>query len=448
MKKNFLLHSRMAKRLYGKMKDLPIVDYHNHLSVAEIIENKRFFDIYDLWIKPDPYKHRAMRMAGVAEKYITGDANSVEKFEKWWETLPSISLHPLSQWSTMEFSALFPFRITFDGKNAKSIYKRCNDYLQNHETTVRTLLNLFGVEYACPCMSLTDDVTFFVGNERLAPSLRGDDVLAVSKECIEHLEKWQNKKIATLSDMENAVENRLGAFQKAGCRYADHALDNGFVFFKDDGNNEERFQKARQGNLTQEESKRLSSYMLITLGNLYAKYGMTMQLHIGAQRYTSDRLRAVAGSAGGFAAIGNSVDVQSLTAFLNDLEKGRYGLPKTVLFTLNPSDNALLSVLAGSYAKDGVAGLITQGPAWWWCDHLLGIVDTLEHAAVYGVLANFVGMTTDSRSFLSFVRHDYFRRILCNWLAEKWNKSEFLGDEKALIALTYQLCYGNVKKEK
>ena len=258
----------------------------------------------------------------------------------------------------------------------------------------------------------------------------------------------EGETISTLSNLERAIENRLTAFQKAGCRYADHALDNGFVFYQDDGKNEERFQKAKQGSLSKEEGKRLASYMLLTLGTLYAKYGMTMQLHVGAQRYTSDRLRLLAGAAGGFAGIGNSVDVQSLTAFLNELEKREYGLPKTVLFTLNPSDNALISVLSGSYAKDGVAGLITQGPAWWWCDHSLGIVDTLEYTAVYGMLSNFVGMTTDSRSFLSFVRHDYFRRILCDWLAQKWANGEFLGSENDLFALAYQLSYGNAKKEK
>lgn len=186
MKNNFLLRSRLAKKLYQKIKNLPIVDYHNHLSVAEIAANKRFDDIYDLWIKPDPYKHRAMRMAGVAERYITGDAAAIEKFEKWWETLPSLSLHPLSHWAEMEFSVLFPFRVAFDGKNAKSIYNRCNAYLQSHEITVQTLLDVFGVEYACPCASLTDDVAFFVKSERLAPSLRGDDVVALSQAWIKH----------------------------------------------------------------------------------------------------------------------------------------------------------------------------------------------------------------------------------------------------------------------
>ena len=170
-----------------------------------------------------------------------------------------------------------------------------------------------------------------------------------------------------------------------------------------------------------------------------------MQLHIGAQRYTSSRLRELAGAAGGFASIGNSVDVSSLTKFLDDIENTECGLPKTVLFTLNPEANAIISVLAGSYSKDGVSGLVTQGPAWWWCDHKKGIVDMLESTAVFGTLKNFIGMTTDSRSFLSLVRHDYFRRILCSWIAEKIISGDFPDDEKIISELICDMCYKNAK---
>ena len=178
----------------------------------------------------------------------------------------------------------------------------------------------------------------------------------------------------------------------------------------------------------------------------YAKIGFTVQLHIGAERYTSTRLRTIAGAAGGFAAIGNSIDISAFTQMLDLFEQNEAGLPKMVLFTLNPADNAMLSVLSGSYSKDNVKGLISQGPAWWWCDHKYGICEVLENVAAFGLLANFVGMTTDSRSFLSFVRHDYFRRILCDWLAEKYDKNELcctLDDLKSLIC---SICYDNAKK--
>ena len=188
------------------------------------------------------------------------------------------------------------------------------------------------------------------------------------------------------------------------------------------------------------------SYLLTFLCEEYAKLNFTVQLHIGAQRYTSTRLRTLAGAAGGFAGIGNSADVVSLTRFFDTLEQGEYGLPKTVLFTLNPSDNAMLSVLSGSYSKDNTSGLITQGPAWWWCDHKYGIEEVLENISTFGLLSNFVGMTTDSRSFLSFVRHDYFRRILCDWLAKKLENNELYCGIDDLRILIIDMCYNNVKR--
>ena len=190
---------------------------------------------------------------------------------------------------------------------------------------------------------------------------------------------------------------------------------------------------------------KLSSYLLTYLGCEYENQGFTMQLHIGAQRHTSTRLREIAGPAGGFAAIGNSADVKSLTKLLDAIEQ-KSGLPKIMLFTLNPSDNALMSILSGSYSKNGIKGLITQGPAWWWCDHKKGIYDMLENAAVFSAISNFVGMTTDSRSFLSFVRHDYFRRILCDFLAEKFEKGEFGDSLEDVEKTAIKMCYENAKE--
>ena len=187
-------------------------------------------------------------------------------------------------------------------------------------------------------------------------------------------------------------------------------------------------------------------YLLVFLGKQYAKREFVMQLHIGAERFTSTRLREIAGPVGGFAGIGNCVHVKSLTKLLDAIDLTSYGLPKTVLFTLNPADNAVFSVLSGSYAKDGVSGLVTQGPAWWWCDHQKGMTDMLENTTAFSVLSNFIGMTTDSRSFLSFVRHDYFRRILCDWIAKKVDEGVFPNDFEVLTNLVYQLCYENAKK--
>lgn len=442
----FLLKTESAKALYQAVKDLPIIDYHNHLSIEDIAKNRRFHDIYDLWIKPDPYKHRAMRMCGVAERYITGDASNQEKFVKWCETLPKLQLNPLSYWSMMELETLFEITEMPNGENAQEIYRRCNVCLQEKNFTANSILQTFRVEYACPCAALTDDISPFAGNPCVAPSLRGDSAVMPTLEFIEQLGERTQIRITDLEKYEIALEKALLAFKNANCIFSDHALDDGFVYVKDDKDNPVRFQALLTGEITPSEREKLSSYLLCALGKLYAKHGFVMQLHIGAQRYTSTKLRQAAGASGGFAGIGNSVHVRSLTTLLDEIDCAPYGLPKTLLFPLNPADNAAISVLAGSYAKDGVDGLVTQGPAWWWCDHKQGIVETLENAAAFSALSNFIGMTTDSRSFLSFVRHDYFRRILCGWLAEKWAQGEFLGDWETLEKLAQKLCYRNAKK--
>ena len=446
MRADFLLGNETAKQLYSKVAGLPIIDYHNHLSMEDISDNKRFYDVYDLWIKPDPYKHRAMRMCGVEERYITGDASAEEKFLKWAEVLPRLQLNPLSHWSAMELEYIFGIKEFLNAKNAKEIYEQCNLYLQNNVVTVASLLDLFQVEYACPCQSLIDDIACFADNKRFSPSLRGDDIVLPTKSFLEKLERVSGIKIRSLSDFENAIEKRIVDFKEVGCRFADHALDDGFVFYEDDCKNCERFEALLQGEIDEEAQERVRSYVLVRLAALYAKHGFVLQLHIGAQRYTSTRLRNCVGPAGGFAGIGNSVSVVALTKYLDAVESTQYGLPKILLFTLNPADNALISVLSGSYAKDGVDGLIIQGPAWWWCDHKLGMTEMFENAAVFSVLSNFIGMTTDSRSFLSFVRHDYFRRVLCDWLAKKYDSGEMLCEWDDLQNMATDLCYNNAKK--
>lgn len=446
MQKNFLLNSSVSKKLYKYVASLPIVDYHNHLSVSDIATNKRFLDVYDLWIKPDPYKHRAMRMCGVEEEYITGDMPPKEKFIKWCEVFPSLIGNPLYHWSMMELSSIFGIDEMPCENNSEKLYQYCNDYLKNNIVTVQALLDRFNVEYACPCASLIDDISVFENNSRLSPSLRGDDITRPTAAFIEKLESHVNFKITTLKDFEKAITQRLKYFSDCGCVFADHALDNGFEFFADDSKNEERFSKLLNNEISCSDNTKLSSYILAFLGAEYSKLNFVMQLHIGAERYTSSKLREKVGPQGGFAAIGNSVNVSALTNFLDYLDQSKYGLPKTVLFTLNPADNALISVLSGSYSKDGVKGLITQGPAWWWCDHKLGIVDMLENTSSFSLLSNFVGMTTDSRSFLSFVRHDYFRRIICSWLGEKIENGEYFCSDKVMEELLLKLCYKNAKE--
>lgn len=440
------LNSKTAKKLYKYVAELPIIDYHNHLSISDIETNKRFFDIYDLWIKPDPYKHRAMRMCGVEEKFITGDMPTKQKFIKWCTVFPKLIGNPIYYWSLMELKTLFSIDEIPNEDNAEKIYISCNEFLEENIVSVKSLMEKFNVKQACPCASLIDDVSFFNNNKQFSPSLRGDDIVNITVDFVKKLESVTKIDIKNINDFKEAVRKRLDDFQKCGCVFADHALDNGFTYFKDDKNNESRFKFMLENKIENSEYERLTSYILTFLAEEYAKRGLVMQLHIGAQRYTSTRLRNMVGPQGGFAGIGNSVDVKALTDFLDTIDQKEYGLPKTVLFTLNPADNALISVLSGSYSKDGVNGIITQGPAWWWCDHKNGIENMLENTTAFSVLSNFIGMTTDSRSFLSFVRHDYFRQIVCNWIANKINNGEFVCSKEDIKHLLYELCYANASE--
>lgn len=440
-----MLKGTLAKQLYDCVKELPIIDYHNHLSMTEIAENKRFEDIYGLWIQPDPYKHRAMRMCGVEERCITGDAPTEDKFRAWCSVFPELKGSPLYLWSLAELKFL-GIDLIPNGENWVEIWKQASSYLQSHKLTVSALLKAFRVEYACPCASLTDDLSVFAKRDNLAPSLRGDTILVPDSKLLADLATETGIAIVDLESFQQAVAVRLQAFHQEGCRFSDHGLDNGFVYVPDDGGNAMRFQKILAGEtLDGEESQKFASGMLLFLGQEYAKLGFVMQLHMGAQRYTSTRLRELAGPAGGFAGIGNSISVDSLTTFFDGLEQTGY-LPKTMVFPLNPADNALVSVLSGSYSKDGVKGLITQGPAWWWCDHAFGIRQVLDNVSSFGLLSNFVGMTTDSRSFLSLVRHDYFRRILCSWMAEKAETGELPDSVEELSPLLKKICYENARE--
>lgn len=446
MDKDFILTGECAKKLYHDCAEkLPIIDYHNHLCVADINDDRKFDNITKLWISVDPYKHRAMRILGIPEKYITGDASDYEKFEKWYGCLPRLAGNALFDWSVMEFDKVFGMQLYPFNKDAKSVWEEANEKLK--DLSARKILDKFDIEYCAPCASLIDDLTLFDKSKGICPSLRGDDIVAVNADYIDKLKKLTGMEINSLTKYEEAIEKRLQVFVEVGCKYSDHALDDGFEYVIDDGRNEERFQAVLRGEILSERDKKyLSSRILKTLAGFYTKCGFTMQLHIGAKRSTSTRLRKIAGPAGGYAAIGNCVNVKSLTGMLDDIEKQQFGLPKTLLFTLNPADNAVMSILSGSYSKDGVEAVISQGPAWWWCDHYQGMCEMLDHLSVFGVMSTFIGMTTDSRSLLSFVRHDYFRRILCEWIGGKVAKGILPDNYDILSNIVKRMCYDNAAK--
>ena len=437
MQNETFLSADGAVSLYREYaSDQPIVDYHNHLSPADLKENRRYRDLYELWLQPDPYKHRAMRMAGIPERSITGDASGEEKFFAWCSIFPDLIGNPLYQWSLAELS-LFGIEETPSKETAASILKRGNDFLSKNTVTPLWFLDRFRVEKICPCHRISDPVPESGAGDRVVPSLRADEALLPEKDWIEAFGA------SSLSEFLQAVKKKIEAFYRSGCRFADHALDDGFSYLPDDKKNEARFERILKGDaLSKEDSARLSSYLLTRYLNDYAEIGMVLQLHIGAKRDTSSRLRRLAGKAGGYAAAGNECDLASLSALFDAAER-RGDLPKTILFPLNPADNAKLATLSGSFARDGVKGLITLGPAWWWNDHRLGMRKALEEIEANSLLSGFVGMTTDSRSFLSLVRHDAFRRVLCDYLAKERSDHALFCSRGDLGRLIRKMVYQN-----
>ena len=421
MKNTYLLKTENAQRLYETFaKDLPIIDYHNHVSVADIASDRRFGNLTELWLAPDPYKHRLMRICGVVEHYITGGASPYEKFEKFCEIFPLLAGNPVYDWSRMELSLVFGIDDIPCKENAKKIYHAAGEKLRSAEFSNNAILARFHVEYQSPVASILDDLTPFDG-KRVAPSLRGDNLLAPTAELIAELKAASGVDITDTDSYISAVCVLLDKFAAAGCRFADHSLDSGF--FDVDGHEK-------------------SVEILTRLGVEYAKRNWTLLLHLGAKRKTSARLARLAGPAGGYAAVGDSFDIAKVCDLLGDIEKSG-GLPDTVLFPLNMGDQAALSVMQGSFSEDGTPSKVQLGPAWWWCDHAFGIRNTLASIASFGAVSQFIGMTTDSRSILSFVRHDYFRRLLCAWIDAQNASGEWELPFEVQGEIVRKICYQN-----
>lgn len=425
MKENFLLKTKNAEGLYYKFaKTLPIIDFHNHISVADIKSDRRFDNLTELWLTPDPYKHRLMRICGVNEHYITGNASSYEKFEKYCEVFPYIVGNPVYDWSRMELSQVFRIDVLPSKENARYIYDKAGEMLRSSEFTNNAILGRFNIEYQSPVASLLDNLSFFDG-KTIAPSLRGDNLLEPSKELIEELSQKTGIQITNLDSYISAVVIMLNEFDAAGCCFADHSLDSGFFESDTDG---------------------MKSEILTRLGVEYAKRKWTLLLHMDAKRKTSTRLANLAGPTGGYAAVGGNFKFALVCELLNNMEE-RGGLPDTVLFPLNMTDQAPIAVMQGSFSEDNTPSKIQLGPAWWWCDHALGIRNTLSCIASFGVASQFIGMTTDSRSVLSFVRHDYFRRLVCSWIDEQNVVGDWELPFEIQGEMVCKMCYQNVKNK-
>lgn len=454
---NFLLPNQLAQELFHEVAaDLPIIDYHNHIDPVALAENRPYENVTQLWLRLDPYKHRLMRINGVPESEITGAASDYDKFMAWARTLPRTIGNPLYHWSALELQRVFGVEELLTEKNAPDLWHHINQQLQQEQYRTADLIQQWGVQVLSTSDDLLDDLhphrqATLARSLEVLPSLRGDSMIAFTSlefpSWLEKLEKQTGTRIQSLEDYLAAIEQKLSHFDEAGCRLADHALDPNFAFdLPTEAQATQYFsQLIAQEALNQHQAKQLTSYLLTFLGKAYAHRGWILQLHIGAQRQTSTRLQQLTGGAGGFACIGSSPNMDSLTRMLDTLERSN-SLPKIILYPLNPADYAAMASLTGSFAEDRVPGKIQLGPAWWYNDHFEGIQYHLKTLANYGMLSQFVGMTTDSRSPLSFCRHEYFRRVLCSTIST-WVEEGHLPQETAVLSdLVKDLCYRNAQQ--
>lgn len=455
--RDFLLLNDTARDLYHNAASLlPVIDPHNHIDASALATNKRYENIYQLWVQSDPYKHRAMRMFGVAENLITGNAPDYDKFMAWATCAPYTIGNPLFHWSCMELQILFGIDDVLNTDNAKEIWERTNAKLAGAGFGAADIVKKLNVETLCTSDDLLDGLEHHRAMKEMhsgptcLPSLRGDSILQFSPPhfgiWLDRLNQLTSLSVTNLREYKTAITNRLNFFDEAGCLLSDHSLDSGFQYNHcDEAKAQSIFQQLLvSDSISEEDIVLLQSHLLHFLGTEYSKRGWKLQLHIGAYRYTSSVLREKAGPAGGYACIGNAVDVKALCALLDGLDK-KHCLPGTILYTLNPADNAVFASLCGSYAEDGVQGKIQFGQAWWYNDHEQGIRQQLLALSSYGLLYTSVGMTTDSRSILSFVRHEYFRRILCNWIGSMLEEGKLPNDIIFLSTLVQNISYHNIK---
>ena len=458
MDENFLLTNDAAVRLYHEYaKDMPIYDYHCHLNPKEIWENKKYDNITQVWLYGDHYKWRAMRSNGIDEEYITGNASDYDKFLAWAKTLPYAIGNPLYHWSHLELRRYFGVYELINEQNAKVIWEKANAQLSKDEFSPRGLIEQSNVKLVCTTDDPVDDLEYHKKikdiddfDTTVLPAFRPDKGVEITKETfkgwVEKLSQVWGKSINNYSDFLAALEARIDFFHSQGCRLSDHGLD--YVPYREASFDEvdKIFKKALNGeNITPEEEEKYKTYTLKFFGEQYSKRGWAMQFHIQAMRNNNTRMFKKLGPDTGFDSINDHRIAYPLSRFMDSLDKeGK--LPRTILYSLNPTDNYVLGTMLGNFQGDGIPGKIQFGSAWWFNDQKDGMEEQMKVLANVGLLGRFIGMLTDSRSFLSYARHEYFRRILCNIIGEWVENGELPDDFELLGNIVQGICYNNAKE--
>ncbi|WP_294270270.1 glucuronate isomerase [uncultured Chryseobacterium sp.] len=454
---SFLLESAKAENLYfGYAKDLPVIDYHNHLEPDVIAKNHNFRSPAAIWLDGDHYKWRAMRNFGVEEKFISGSATDEDKFRKWAEVVPYTLRNPLFHWTHLELKNPFGITEYLSGKNSAAVYSSMNDALQSDPFRPQQLLQHFKVETLCTTDDPSDSLEFHQAikasdfSTGVFPAFRPDVYIAFSdaeayKKSLQKLETASGINIRSASDLLEALQSRILYFHDNGARISDH----GFEFFPDtekwNSALDQEFSEFLKGDRkTFSDPEALSGYLLKELCKMYAAKGWVQQFHVGATRNNNSKMLQSIGVNAGYDAIGEYYFAQRMSVMFDQLN-AHDELAKTIIYTLNPTLNEVLATMAGNFNEEGIKGKVQFGAAWWFLDQLDGMEKQMNAVSNLGLISTFIGMLTDSRSFLSFSRHEYFRRLLCNMFGSEMERGLLPNDEEWVGKIIQDICYYNTK---
>lgn len=452
IKDDFLLSTKTAKKLYtAYAKDMPIFDYHCHLPEKQILENKQFNDIFEIWLAGDHYKWRLMRNYGVDEEYITGSKSNKEKFIAYCSVLGTAFGNPLYHWSQVELKEYFNCDIEISEKNAEKIWDECNEYIAKNEVTPKSLIESSNVTHVFTTNEVFDDLTTFEKikkkdyNFSVIPAFRADKIMNIeAPKYLEFLGKLEalTNKISSISDLENALECRLKAFLSVGTRASDIALECVYPVSKREDADKVLKRALRGKSLSENDVEVFKGYLTYFLMGMYARYDVATELHLGAMRNNNAKMLEKLGLDTGFDSISDKNSI-SLLSRLMDRLNSENALPKLILFNLNPKMNEELMTLLGCFQDGETRGKIQYGPAWWFLDNKVGMEKHLRDLTATGHIGAFVGMLTDSRSLLSYPRHHYFRRILCSYLGALIENGEMTDNLELVGRVIKDVCYNN-----
>ncbi len=452
---NFLLNTKTSQQLYHEYAEqMPIIDYHCHLPPEQIAEDKQFQNLTQVWLYGDHYKWRAMRTNGVDESYCTGGKPDFEKFKKWAETVPYTLRNPLYHWTHLELRRYFDVQDLLDGNNAERIYNECSAKLQTQEYSVRNLLRKMNVKVVCTTDDPVDSLEHHQKIKedafeiKILPAYRPDKAMNVDdavefNRYVAKLEAASDTSISSYTEYLDALKSRHDFFADMGCSVSDHGLEQIYAEDYTDYQIENAFNVIRSGReLTREQNLKFKSAMLYVFAVWDAEKGWVQQYHLGALRNNNSRMMKQLGADTGWDSVGDFSQGRAMAKFLNRLDTSN-NLAKTILYNLNPADNELMATMIGNFNDGSIAGKIQFGSAWWFLDQKDGMTRQINALSNMGLLSRFVGMLTDSRSFLSYPRHEYFRRILCNLFGEEIENGELPSDIEWTGKIIRDICYHN-----